>query len=236
MNIPASTHSNRVVYIAHPFRGTPNTAWGDPARNLARYLNICSEAVRQGYVPLVWCGPDIGFAWGTQEPVSAETALSACFALVQRADEVWLAGPASMSRGMQAEIQVAEAHGIPIIDLGLNDFDDVPTDGFLALPCLVQEAHGVARSKGWWANSRSVPELLALVHAEVSEALEAYRVRGLESWDENGKPEGVAAELGDVILRILDMCGGLNLDIGRALSRKLAYNRTRSHRHGGKRC
>ena len=68
------------------------------------------------------------------------------------------------------------------------------------------EVHALAVEKGWHDNERSVPELLCLVHSEVSEALEAYRVRGLESWHrDDGKPEGVASELADVVIRLLDM-------------------------------
>jgi len=48
------------------------------------------------------------------------------------------------------------------------------------------------------------------------------------------KPEGFAAELADVIIRVLDTAGALGLDMERALSLKHEYNKTRPHRHGDK--
>jgi hypothetical protein len=48
------------------------------------------------------------------------------------------------------------------------------------------------------------------------------------------KPEGVAVELVDVIIRCLDTAGALGLDLDSAYAAKLAYNRSRPHRHGGK--
>ena len=48
------------------------------------------------------------------------------------------------------------------------------------------------------------------------------------------KPEGIPAELADVILRILDMCGQYGIDISSALAEKHEYNKTRPYKHGGK--
>ena len=79
-------------------------------------------------------------------------------------------------------------------------------------------------------------ELVALAHSELSEALEAYRDRGfIDTVTENGKPEGVASELADTVIRIADMCGALGIDLSAAVVKKMAYNATRTYRHGGKR-
>lgn len=48
------------------------------------------------------------------------------------------------------------------------------------------------------------------------------------------KPIGIAVELADVLIRIADTCGRYNIPLEEALKLKLAYNKTRPHRHGGK--
>ena len=105
---------------------------------------------------------------------------------------------------------------------------------------LIKESLQTAKSKGWWDDpDRNVGELLALIHSEVSEALEVYRVKGKDSigenWlDERGKPEGFTVELADVIIRIADLCGEFELDLEESLTTKLSYNQTRPYRHGDK--
>ena len=116
---------------------------------------------------------------------------------------------------------------------------------------LRDEVHELAREKGWWDGVsyqdavKLIPEKIALIHSELSEALEAYRSIPaktpvdeclLERYlDSNGKPDGFVVELADAIIRIMDLCGMLNLDIQSAVSVKHDYNATRPHRHGGKR-
>lgn len=93
------------------------------------------------------------------------------------------------------------------------------------------EIHKLAKEKGWYQEKKSIPELLCLVHSEVSEALEAYR---------NHIPEGekgcLSEELADTIIRIFDMSEYLGLDIIEAVEKKHEFNKTRPHRHGDKRC
>jgi NTP pyrophosphatase (non-canonical NTP hydrolase) len=107
---------------------------------------------------------------------------------------------------------------------------------------LVQEAHTNAINKGWWEEDRSFGELIALMHSELSEALEDYR-NGYEPrhmyyepthHGTEFKPCGIPSELADVVIRIFDACGRYNINLQEAIEEKMAYNATRPIRHGGK--
>ena len=101
------------------------------------------------------------------------------------------------------------------------------------------EVHKNAVEHGWWEGERTFPEIVALIHSEVSEALEEYRNgHGATEiyFSDNGKPEGIAAELADVIIRVLDYCAYAGIDIENVLEVKHEYNKSRPYRHGGKKC
>ena len=88
-----------------------------------------------------------------------------------------------------------------------------------------------------WRNEDGTPnvtfgEAMALLHSEVSEALDAYRVSGVDDQTTSGKPEGVGSEFADVLIRLLDDCDCWGIDLKSEVERKLAYNWTRSYRHG----
>jgi len=91
---------------------------------------------------------------------------------------------------------------------------------------LANEIHDTAKAHGWWEGKRSFGDLIALMHSELSEALEAYR---------DGKTDAaVGIEFADVIIRVLDACVGLGYPIEKIMIEKMEYNKTRPYRHGGK--
>lgn len=72
---------------------------------------------------------------------------------------------------------------------------------------LIKKIHENAISHGWWEEERSRDEIFALIHSELSEALEEYRNSKPMIYYMDGKPEGIAVELADAVIRILDYIG-----------------------------
>lgn len=113
-------------------------------------------------------------------------------------------------------------------------------------PITQRLVHQTAVEKGWWDDIIDPSEMspgemaelvgykIALMHSELSEALEEARKGRYTLWYEGDKPEGFAVELADAVIRIMDLCQFLGLDLLGAIRLKSGYNDTRSHRHGGK--
>ena len=99
---------------------------------------------------------------------------------------------------------------------------------------LAMKINKTAHEHGWWDKTRSFGDIIALCHSELSESLESYRNHESMMFFEKKKPEGVAVELIDCIIRILDYLAEQNVDIDNVIQEKMVYNESRSYRHGGK--
>ena len=85
---------------------------------------------------------------------------------------------------------------------------------------------------GWWTDlktglkkERNIGELLCLVHSEISEAMEGARKNLMD--DKLPHRKMFEVELADAIIRIFDIAGAHNLDLGGAMAEKMAYNAKR---------
>ena len=98
----------------------------------------------------------------------------------------------------------------------------------LTVEHVCEQAHDYARRAGFYNDdgthkSGGVAGQLALIHSEVSEALEAHRF---------GNLKGLAEELADVVIRVADLARALNFDLSWEILHKMAANEARPHRHG----
>lgn len=99
---------------------------------------------------------------------------------------------------------------------------------------LVKRVHENAVKHGFWETEKNFGDVIALMHSELSEAYEEYRIKKgyTEIYYEDGnKPCGIPTELADVIIRIFDFCGAENIDIEKVILEKMEYNESRPYKH-----
>lgn len=113
-----------------------------------------------------------------------------------------------------------------------EQFELHPTELKLAGDILTQQCHGAAVHAGWWTDlktgervDRNVGECLALIHSEISEAMEGFRKDLMD--DKIPTRKMAEVELADAVIRIFDLGGKLGFDIGGAIAEKMQYNASR---------
>lgn len=110
---------------------------------------------------------------------------------------------------------------------------DYASDAASGITTAVSLCHGLAKRAGWWNDpatgelkDRNDGEMIALMHSELSEALEGLRKN--KNDDHLPHRKSVEVELADTLIRIFDFAGARNLDLAGALIEKLAYNQRRA--------
>lgn len=106
------------------------------------------------------------------------------------------------------------------------------------------------KEKGFWSEKPNIAEKLMLIVTEISEAVEADRAdryakkESFQSIENKNVPfetkfkdfikDSFEDEIADSIIRLLDLCGGLHIDIEFHVKQKLEFNKTRTNKHGKK--
>ncbi len=88
-----------------------------------------------------------------------------------------------------------------------------------------------AVNHGFWQDEKNDGEAMALIHSEISEALEAMR-NGNPSSSKIIEFSSVEEELADAVIRIMDYAFGKDLDVAGAILAKIEYNQNREYMHG----
>lgn len=100
---------------------------------------------------------------------------------------------------------------------------------------LCAEIHADNIAAGWWTDlktgesivaTRNVPEMLCLIHSEISEAMEGHRKDLMD--DKLPHRKMMEVELADAVIRIFDLAGSRGYDLGGAIQEKRAFNKNRA--------
>lgn len=107
----------------------------------------------------------------------------------------------------------------------------LPDDFITAFDAISESVHHNAVAHGWWEGERNDGELIALIHSEASEVLEALR-HGNPPDDKCPQFDNATVEMADIVIRCMDMASGRNMRLAEAILAKMEYNASRPYKHG----
>lgn len=119
-------------------------------------------------------------------------------------------------------------------DFGFDEFNEgqVQREGFkVTFNEMQKRVHELAKDNGFWdclheKTDLVLPAKLALIHSEVSEALEA---------DRNGaEAKAIYEELADIVIRVMDLAEAMNCDLASVIYEKHLLNMARPYKHNKK--
>lgn len=100
----------------------------------------------------------------------------------------------------------------------------------VAIEKLAERCFDIASAHGFWDKIRNKGEMIALIHSEASELLEAVRKPKQDEHCPEFTSEEI--ELADIVIRVMDYAGGHKLRLGHAIIAKMKYNEGRERKHG----
>jgi NTP pyrophosphatase (non-canonical NTP hydrolase) len=119
------------------------------------------------------------------------------------------------------------AHRAPLPPVAANSMElDASWWDYVA-----HEVYANSIKHGFWDEPRNDGEMIALIHSECTELLEAVRHSNPPS-EHIPLFSAAEEELADIVIRVMDMTKGRGWNVAKAIEAKMLFNRDRQFKHG----